>query len=54
MGFCVWQMGITGPYTVPYTDMRHGCHVVSVAFDLHMHSVCCMVLENLWLCELMS
>ena len=41
-------------YTVQYTDMRHGWHAVSVASDLHMYAVCCMVREHVWLCDLLS
>ena len=39
---------------VLYTDMRHGWHAVSVASDLHMYAVCCMVREHVWLCDLLS
>ena len=35
--------GLIRPYMVIYTDMRHGRHVVCVAFDLCMHAVCCVV-----------
>ena len=44
--------GIIRPYTGPYTDMRHGWHVVSAASDLHMHAVYWMVCEHVWVCEL--
>ena len=39
----VWLMGPLGLYTVAYIDMRHEWHVLSVASDLCMHAVCCVV-----------
>ena len=38
-------------YTVPYTDMRHGWHVVRIASDLPMHAVCCVVCVGWCVCD---